>query len=165
MAKGIPEVERQLEARVEELGLEVVEVEWAGSSNRRIIRVRIDRPDSRPGQGVSVDDCARVSRALEPWLDEHPAFGEKYVLEVSSPGVERPLVRYRDWVRFIGSRVQVKGTDVLVPGNRRVEGRLESVSGSPEAFRVRLQLDDGGGLELEGHGIASAHLVFDWDME
>src|SRR6185436_8141837 len=63
-------LERELGARVEALGYEVVELETAGSNTRPLLRLRIDRPGSEPGNGVTVDDCTRVSRALQQYLDE-----------------------------------------------------------------------------------------------
>jgi ribosome maturation factor RimP len=92
----VDEIERELEGRVEGLGYELVELRWGGSGRRPLLKLRIDRPDSAPGRGVTVEECASVSRALEPWLDGHEELSERYVLEVSSPGVERPLVRARD---------------------------------------------------------------------
>jgi ribosome maturation factor RimP len=87
-------------------------------------------PASAPGAGVSVDDCARVSRAVEEYLDEARR-AERYVLEVSSPGVERPLVRRRtSAVR--GQEVAVKMSKALANGKKRVEGELvglETVDG------------------------------------
>ena len=112
MSKRVPEVEAGLDERVEALGFELVDLEWAGSNRRPILRIRIDRPESTPGMGIRVEDCVLVSRGLEPWLDEHSSLPEKYVLEVSSPGLERPLVRRRDWLRFTGQEVAVKGRHV-----------------------------------------------------
>ena len=97
MARPVREVEQELEARIATLGYELVEVEWAGSSHRPIVRIRIDWPGDAGSEAIGVDDCARVSRALEPWMDEMGAMPERYVLEVSSPGVDRPLVRPRDF--------------------------------------------------------------------
>ena len=71
-----------------------------------------------------------VSRALEPWLDEHEGLSERYVLEVSSPGVDRPLVRARDFERFRGERIAVQGDDVLVDRARRLEGELLGLEGA-----------------------------------
>jgi ribosome maturation factor RimP len=101
VAIPLPDLESELEALLEQLGLELVESAWVGSPRRPILRIKMDVVDSVPGEGgVTVDQCAKVSRAVEPWLDSHPEVPEKYVLEVSSPGVERPLTRRRDWDRF-----------------------------------------------------------------
>ena len=158
----------EIEGRVEALDFEVVDLEWAGSRGRPILRLRVDRVDSIPGAGVTVDDCARVSRALEAWLDELEGVPERYVLEVSSPGIERPLTRPRDWSRFRGQRVAVEGREALVGDRKRVEGELlgpEQDAGSedPEgATRVRIRTETGEELVLSLSEIKKAHLVHDW---
>ena len=108
MAPARPKIKREAEDRLLDLGIDLVSMDWAGSRNRPVIRLRIERsPMGDPP--VTVDDCARVSRALESWLDEHDEIPERYVLEVSSPGIERPLTRPRDWERFVGEPVVVEG--------------------------------------------------------
>lgn len=159
----VPEIERELADRVEGLGYELVEVHWGGSGQRPQLKLRIDRPDSGPGTGVTVDECARVSRALEPWLDGHEALSDRYVLEVSSPGVERPLVRERDFDRFRGERVVVSGKEVLAGLSTRLEGELlglEAVGSEAEA--VRLRLSGGKEVSVPRSAIRKAHLLFEW---
>lgn len=159
----VPEIESELAGRVESLGYELVDLQWGGSGRRPLLKVRIDRPDSRPGDGVTVDDCAAVSRALEPWLDGHEGLSERYVLEVSSPGVERPLVRARDFGRFRGERVAVVGHDVLAGRARRLEGELLGLEGEgTDAEAVALRLPDGGEVRIPRSEIRKAHLVFTW---
>ena len=91
--RPIAEIEGGLENQVADLGFEFVALDWAGSSVRPVLRLRVDKCDSVPGRGVTVEDCAQISRKLEPWLDSHESLSERYVLEVSSPGVDRPLIR------------------------------------------------------------------------
>lgn len=161
--RSVPEIDREMEARVDALDYELVDVRWAGSKSRPILRVRIDRPDAAPGQGVTVDECATVSRALEPWLDAHESVPERYVLEVSSPGVDRPLLRSRDFRRFRGEQVAVKGYDVLAGRARRLEGELlglDEKEGEDEA--VLLRLPDGDEVSIPRSDIAGANLVFTW---
>jgi len=165
LLKPIDQVEQGLDARVEALGYEVVEVEWGGTERRPIMRLRVDRPDSGPGMGVTVGDCARVSRALESWLDEHPALPEKYVLEVSSPGVERPLVRERDFRRFVGAVVRLKTSGTGLPG--RLQGTLtavETMEGDP-GYRVVIRHPDGSEVGIPRDRIKRAQLVFQWGEE
>src|SRR5581483_3120169 len=102
-------------------GLEVVEVELRGGGKSRMLRVTIDKPS-----GVTHEDCANVSREMSTILDvEDPIPGGSYVLEVSSPGLDRKLNRPADYERFTGSRVKLM-TREPVNGNRHFEGRLES---------------------------------------
>ncbi len=162
--KPLPGMERELEERVEDLGFELVEIQWAGSRNRPIIRVRIDRPDAVPGEGgVAVDECATVSRALEPWLDAHEDVPERYVLEVSSPGVDRPLRKDRDFRRFAGEKVAVKGHDILAGRARRLEGELLGLDDEDGDAAVRLRLPDGDEVRIPRSEIAGANLVFTWE--
>jgi ribosome maturation factor RimP len=163
LAKGIPSVQAQLEGRIEALGLELVEAEWAGSAKRPILRIRVDRPDSGIGEGVTVDDCAVVSRGLEPWLDEHPDVPERYVLEVSSPGVDRPLVRTRDWVRFQGEEIVVVGRASLGEAGTRIEGVLEAVDGEAEPVVATVRLASGEGVTFSLDEVKRAHLLYRWE--
>ena len=166
MARPVPPsmrgLARELEARVEALGYELVDVDWAGSSARPLVRVRIDRADGAAG-GVTVDDCARVSRGLERWLDESGSMPERYVLEVSSPGVDRPLLRPRDYERFVGKKVAVKGPAPLAGRATRLEGELLGLVGQGEGEeRVRLRLPDGDEVEISRRDITGVRLVFEW---
>lgn len=153
----------ELEPRVAELGFEMVELEQAGSKARPILRLSIDLPDSKPGEpSVSLDDCARVSRALEPWLDGREGLSDRYVLEVSSPGVERPLLRPRDWARFAGAEVAVKGRAVLADRARRLEGVLLGLRGDG-SDRVALRLPGGEEVEIPLADIDRGNLVYRWE--
>lgn len=104
------QLESQVTERLAALGFELVELRKGGTARRPHLSVRIDWADAQPGQTVTVDDCAVVSRALEAWLDEAGVGQGQYILEVSSPGMDRPLRRTAEWRRFMGRAV-----DVLVP--------------------------------------------------
>jgi ribosome maturation factor RimP len=158
-------LEQALEQRVEELGFEFVELERAGSKGRPILRLRIDRPGATPGHGVTVEDCTRVSRSLESWLDGEDVLGDRYVLEVSSPGLERPLVKRRDFERFQGEEVAVKGKGPLAGRGRRLEGELLGVVDAGDDERVRLRLADGQVVDIPRADIVRAHLIFRWRDE
>jgi ribosome maturation factor RimP len=102
-------------------GVEVVEVDMRGSGNARMLRVFIDKPG-----GVTHEDCANISRELSTILDVEDAVpGGSYVLEVSSPGLDRKLSRPADFERFTGSRIKLT-TRTPVNGNKHFEGRLQS---------------------------------------
>jgi ribosome maturation factor RimP len=163
-ASKVPGMEEEIEAQLEEMGFELVEASWAGSGSRPVLRIRIDRPDSEPGHGVTVDQCAEVSRALEAWLDAEAGVPERYVLEVSSPGVDRPLVRPRDWKRFVGEEVVVKGKGLGADGGNRVEGMLlgliEDDSDGPVAA---IRLPDGEEILVPLGRVKKANLRFRWE--
>jgi ribosome maturation factor RimP len=154
----------EMERRIAEMGYELVELEQVGSRARPILRVYLDRPDSRPGEpAVSIEDCTRVSRALEPWLDAYDGLSDRYLLEVSSPGVERPLLRPRDWRRFVGEPVAVKGRVPLAGQGKRIQGELLGVDGEDGAERVRLRLEGGEEVEVPLSDIERGNLVFRWE--
>jgi ribosome maturation factor RimP len=161
------DLERVVEARLEALGYELVELERLGSKSRPILRVRIDvagGSTGEPGTGPLVDDLAKVSRSLEEHLDEAPDIAERYVLEVSSPGVERPLLRRRDFERFAGREVALKLSTRLEDGSKRVEGELLGLqeAGGREVIRIRRGGGDGAELEIPRADVARAHLIFRW---
>lgn len=161
--RAVPEIDQGLERRVGELGYEVVELRWGGSGRRPMLKLRIDRPDTVPGGGVTVDECASVSRALESWLDEHEGLSERYVLEVSSPGVDRPLVRSRDFERFKGEHVAVSGKEVLLGKATRLEGELLGLTGEgTDEESVLLRLPSGEEVSVPRSEIRKTHLVFTW---
>jgi ribosome maturation factor RimP len=102
-------------------GLEVVEIEFHGGGKSRMLRVYLDKP-----AGVTHEDCALFSREFGTILDvEDVVPGGTYVLEVSSPGLDRKLTKAADYARFAGSKVKLM-TREPVNGNRHFEGRLES---------------------------------------
>ena len=104
--------------RLEALGFDLADLRIGGTPNRPLVQVRIDCPP----RNVTVEDCSRVSRALEQWLDAGGPLGNRYVLEVSSPGVERPVRWHRHWVQFVGREVNVK-----LAGVGRVRARIVAV--------------------------------------
>jgi ribosome maturation factor RimP len=166
MGRAIASVDRELDARIGELGFELVESEWAGSKARPILRIRVDRAGAEVGEGITVDECAQVSRGLEPWLDEHPDVPERYVLEVSSPGVNRPLVRPRDWERFAGQDVVVKARRPLVGESKRFEGRLLGVQkgeGEDASLTIRVELESGEEVQFGPEDVDRATLLYRWD--
>src|SRR2546425_7673871 len=98
----------QFRVRLAALGLELADLRIGGTPNRPLAQVRIEWPPADPGtperRGTG-EDCARASRALEAWLDAGGPLGGRYVLEVSSPGLERPLRWHRPWGRVVGGGV------------------------------------------------------------
>jgi len=156
----MPQVKHTLEpiviAVLEQMGFDLVELRVGGTRSRPLLDVRMDHKDL---QKVTVDDCARASRAIEERLDSDPAlFGERYVLEVSSPGMERPLRTEGDWRRFAGRKANVKCAAL----GGRVE--VEIVGVEEDAGAVRLRLRDAKGDEhlLGLAEVDEARLAFHW---
>jgi ribosome maturation factor RimP len=103
------------------LGYELYDLALAGSGGNTALRVRIDRPD-----GVTLDDCERVSKSLGALLDQADPFPTRYELEVSSPGAERPLRNLDEYRRFVGRRANVRYR--LGDSEQVAEGQLTAVS-------------------------------------
>jgi len=102
----IASIERIANTVVQAAGLELFDVELKGSGRSHYLRVYIDRP-GKPAvpdqaEGVTLEDCENVSREMSALLDAEDPIPGTYSLEVSSPGVERPLKRWKDWERFVG---------------------------------------------------------------
>lgn len=116
------DLRKLLEPGVSALGFELVDVEVAGSHHSPTLRVYIDSP-----QGVNVDDCAKVSRQLSALLDVEDPLPGHYTLEVSSPGLDRPLVKPEDFKRFIGETIKLKMQQPVL-GRRNFSGRLVEVA-------------------------------------
>jgi len=130
-----------LEPVVEALGFELVDVELAGSSGNALLRVYIDSLG-----GVTVDDCATVSRQVSAVLDVEDPVPGKYALEVSSPGLDRPLVKLKDFQRFTGDEIKVRMVRPIL-GRRNFTGRLAGIEGESIVLEVgaesfSLPLDD-----------------------
>ncbi|WP_420448205.1 ribosome maturation factor RimP [Candidatus Palauibacter sp.] len=150
-----------IERAVKALGFEVVQMERGGGRRRPLLRLRIDRPGLSSAQsGITVDDCVAVTRQLRGALEDGAA--EDWVLEVSSPGVDRPLVKAADYARFAGSRIRVRGYGPLADRGRKLEGTLLGmVEETPETFALEIE---GDRVEIPLEDVASARLAYDWDQ-
>lgn len=156
------ELRRELEERLSRLGYDLVQVVWAGSAHRPVIRLRVERAAlDRP---VSLGDCTTVSRQMETWLDADPRISDRYVLEVSSPGLERPLTRERDFHRFRGRRIVVQGTEPLSGGASRIEGTLLGLADRGEgSASILVQPGEGDAVEVPRARVAKARLIHEWN--
>lgn len=135
MAGIAADVYGTIEQTVEGLGYELVDVERLAAG---LLRVTLDSP-----QGVRLEDCEKVSRQLSHLFAVEDVDYDR--LEVSSPGLDRPLKRARDFERFVGSEVQVQLAEAVPAegasaGRKRLRGRLLELSGAPGAERVRVEL-------------------------
>ncbi len=108
---------------VESLGIELVDVEYVREGSQWYLRIFIDKPG-----GITLDDCEAVHKPLSDKLDEVDPIPQAYMLEVSSPGVERPFKTARDFEKAIGEQVQIRFYKP-VDGNKTVEGILEAFDG------------------------------------
>ncbi len=144
-------------------GYELVEVEWLRQGGRWTLRLFIDKAG-----GVQIDDCQAVSRTVEPMLDVEDFIEPAYDLEVSSPGLDRPLRKPKDFERFAGQRVQVKaygpvaGTAPGQAGRKHWTGALKGFDATAAAVLVDV---DGVLHRIPHDQIAKAHLEYDVEAD
>jgi ribosome maturation factor RimP len=146
---------RQIAERVAaSQGLELVDVELRGGGKARMLRLFIDKPG-----GVTHEDCAWVSRELGTILDvEDAILGGSYTLEVSSPGLDRKLMKAADYDRFAGCRIRLT-TREPVEGNRHFEGRLQGLRDGRVSLEVGSKKVPSHTVELDLGNVEKANLV------
>jgi ribosome maturation factor RimP len=147
MAQLAKEVAREIEPLVEQEGLELVHVEYVTQSGSRMLRVLVDKEG-----GITVDDCQKISELIGPALDASSLLRMRYVLEVSSPGFDRPLTKEKDFIRFAGQPVKIR-THSPIDGKRTLSGKLQGLNGSDVVLDV-----DGSELRIPVPEMASARL-------
>ncbi|MDP4162095.1 MAG: ribosome maturation factor RimP [Bacillota bacterium] len=152
MSKVTEVVEEIVLPIVEQLGLELVDLEYVKEGKNWFLRVYIDK-DS----GVDIEDCGTVSEKLSEKLDEMDPIPHNYFLEVSSPGAERPLKKEKDFERSIGKKVHIK-TYEPIDGEKSFEGTLTSFDG--QTVKLELQIKTRKKLmEIPYEKVASARLA------
>lgn len=154
-------LEGAIERLLEAIGFELVALEKGGGHKRPLLRLRIDRPDGEPGRSsLTADDCAQASRKVMELLEERTDAPSDFILEVSSPGVERPLVRERDYTRFAGHEVRLRGYAPLVEGRKQIDGVLAGY----DASEGTVLLDrEGERIAVPLSAVAKANLRYRFD--
>ena len=151
-----------IEQRVREIGrrvaaernLEFVHSEIAGSKRNPTVRIFIDKPG-----GVTIEDCSDVSRVVEEVLDADDFIPSSYVLEISSPGLERELYSIDDFRRFAGHQAKVKAD--AINGQRNFSGRVVSVDDNTVVFGDKTA----GTVRIPYSGVKKANLLIDLETE
>ncbi|MCI8505167.1 MAG: ribosome maturation factor RimP [Lachnospiraceae bacterium] len=149
-----------IEKRTEELVLpilaahefELVDVEFVKEGGNLYLRAYIDKPG-----GIAVDDCETVSRALSDLLDREDYIADSYILEVSSPGLGRPLKKEKDFVRSMGEEVEVR---LYRPKDHRKE--FQGVLSGYDGMSVTIETEEGERISFEKGEIALIRLAFDY---
>jgi ribosome maturation factor RimP len=134
-------------------GIEIVEVELKGSGRSHLLRIYIDRPE-----GVTHADCELVSRGVGAVLDQEDPIPGSYELEVSSPGVERKLSKWQDWLRFAGKKVKVVLKEPLEQNLKHFDGVISHT----EDHTVTVQLAGGNEVTFPVEQVDRANLKFEW---
>lgn len=148
-------IEALVDPAIEAMGYSLVRVQYTGGQ-RPTLQIMAERQDGVP---MSVDDCAEISRAASALLDVEDPIKEAYHLEVSSPGIDRPLTRKGDFTRFAGFEVRIDA-DRLIEGRKRFRGRLLGIA---ENGVVRLR-DGETEYQIPFNTIARAKLILTDDL-
>ncbi len=144
-----------IEPVVERAGAELVDLEFAGSAGRPILRAYVDTSD-----GVTLDQCARLSRQIEEKLESEGAVPPRYVLEVSSPGIDRPLTKREHFERFRGQEIAVRLFQKR-DGRKQFVGTLENVEDGAVSYAITIAGDDGR-WRFEREEVARARRYVRW---
>ncbi len=153
------------EPYVRDAGFDLIEVQFAREQRGAVLRLFIDRPAGSAGDQatdqtlVGVDDCERVSRDVSAALDVADNIAHTYLLEVSSPGLDRPLRRERDFARFVGESARVR-LEAGVEGRRNFSGTIRGAKDGHVEIAC-----DGRSYALPIDDIVRANLIPDWDRE
>ena len=140
-----------IEPVLAETGFELVAVEYLSEHGRMVLRIYVDKAG-----GITLDECARVSREVGDLIEIKNFIQHEYVLEVSSPGLNRPLKKEKDFLRVVGKKVKIRMT-IPVNGRRRFTGQLKKI----EDRNLYLEIDDQL-FVLPRQGIEKANLVFEF---
>ncbi|MEO5561488.1 MAG: ribosome maturation factor RimP [Dokdonella sp.] len=146
------ELSELLAPAITDLGLELVGIEYSPNTAGSVLRVYIDEPE----RGVTIDDCERASREISALLDVNDPVAGRYTLEVSSPGLERPLFMPAHFTRFIGEVAKIN-VSLPLDGRRRFQGPIRSVEGD----RITIE-QDGAPVTIAHANIAKARLMPDY---
>ena len=148
----VARVERFLIPIMEEHQFELVDVEWVKEAGTWYLRAYVDKEG-----GISVDDCEIVSRRLSDWLDKEDFITESYILEVSSPGLGRPLKKEKDFKRSLGEEVEIR-TYRMVDKKKEFTGILKAY----DKDTVTIGMEDGREMIFDKGDIALIRLAFDF---
>ena len=143
-----------VEPVLEGMGFELVDVSYLSRQGRWVLVIYIDKTG-----GVTIDDCVKVSREIGYHIDVEDMIDNKYALEVSSPGLDRPLTREKDFVRGLGRKIKVK-TVTTLRGQRHFVGRLIRF----ENGMIHLEIE-GNTVTLPLHDVDRANVVYEFDHQ
>ena len=149
------QVERLVEPAINAMGYELVRVHLTGGRNKRVLQIMAE---PHKAETMTVDDCAQISRTVSALLDVEDLIPGEYTLEVSSPGIDRPLVKRKDFERYAGYEIKLEASRTI-DGRRRFRGRLKGLIDD----RVCIEVDNGQ-TEISFADITKAKLVLTDDL-
>jgi ribosome maturation factor RimP len=143
------------ESAAQDAGLELVHVEVAGTGRKPTVRIFIDKPG-----GVTIEDCSNISLRVGKVLDEEDFIPSAYMLEVSSPGLERGLYNLKDFEKFAGQKAKVKTVEAI-NGQKNFRGTIVAVEGENVIFEDNIN----GNVTISHQTVKKANLEVDFEEE
>lgn len=163
MADKATEIANLISPTIQSLGLELLGIEYLPSTGNAVLRIYIDVASEAGVETrmVAIEDCEAVSREVSALLDVEDPITSAYTLEVSSPGVDRPLFNAEQFARFVGEQVKVT---LRLPqdGRRRFQGRIDRVDGDTIHVMLQGAAGDPIGIAIAAGNVEKARLVPDW---
>lgn len=148
-------IEKIAEIAARDAGLELVHVEVAGTGRKPTVRIYIDKPE-----GVTIEDCSNISLQVGKVLDEEDFIPSAYMLEVSSPGLERGLYSLKDFEKFVGQMAKVKAVEAI-NGQKNFRGTIVAVEGENVIFEDKIN----GSVSIPYKTVKKANLEIDFEEE
>ena len=151
----VQKVTQIIEPTLTDMGFLLVRVLFQGADTNNTLQIMVERADY---SAMQADDCEKISRSLSAVLDVEDVIANKYLLEVTSPGIDRPLVKLADYERFAGREAKVE-TLIPVDGRKRFKGTLNGVDGNQVLMNF-----EGQELKIEFDIISKAKLILTDDL-
>lgn len=152
---SVTDIAQLIDPIIEDQGMELVDLEFRHENGGWILRLFIDQPG-----GVTLDDCADISGLMGAVLDVKEIINVPYILEVSSPGVNRPLRKEKDFERFTGQQISLKIVESIA-GQKNFKGRLMGIQDD----KLLLLCDSGQEVNISLGNVARAHVDYQWDKQ
>ena len=162
-AEVVAKIAEVAERAAQPEGIEIVEVDLKGGGKHQVLMIVIDRVGPDKSTGVTHDDCEFISREVGTILDAEDIIKGTYQLEVSSPGVERKLLKWKDWERFVGEKAKVvlrEPVPAAIPAGELKY--FEGVIASAQDQAVTVTLPDGAAITFPFTQVDRANLKFEW---
>jgi len=145
------EIRKVVEPVAADYGYEVVRLKWLGSEDGKILQIMVEPTD---GGRTNIDTCGKISGDISAILDVEELISDKYNLEVTSPGIDRPLTRLKDYERFGGMEAKLE-TKLQVDGRKRFKGKI----GKVDEENIKVEIEGGEVIQLRFNDINEAKLV------
>lgn len=145
------EIRKVIEPVVADYAYEIVRLKWLGTDDGKVLQIMVEPKD---GSRTEIDVCGKISNDISAILDVEDVIADKYTLEVTSPGIDRPLTRLKDFERFGGMEAKLE-TKLQIDGRKRFKGKI----GKIDEENIKVEIEGGEVIQLKFNDINEAKLV------